>query len=61
GKFYANSPGNNPGGPSSGSDRVFRGGGWIFAPAYVRSAHRNKIDPGDRYSSLGFRLARTCP
>ncbi|HIJ83410.1 MAG: hypothetical protein HW380_200 [Magnetococcales bacterium] len=61
GKFYANSPRDNPQGPSSGSDRVDRGGGWGSYPADVRSAFRNIDDPGYRYDDLGFRLSRTCP
>ncbi|MBF0108379.1 MAG: formylglycine-generating enzyme family protein [Magnetococcales bacterium] len=61
GKFYANSPRDNPKGPSSGSARVGRGGGWDSNPANVRSAYRNYDGPGSRYSGLGFRLSRTCP
>jgi formylglycine-generating enzyme required for sulfatase activity len=39
--------------------RVFRGG-WFFVVAWtVRSAGRSGNVPGDRYSSIGFRVART--
>lgn len=49
----------DPTGPSSGSYRVFRGGGWYYGAWACRSADRYYISPGDRRSSLGFRLART--
>ena len=31
GGYYANSPTDDPTGPATGSDRVFRGGGWDYA------------------------------
>ncbi|MDX2284375.1 MAG: SUMF1/EgtB/PvdO family nonheme iron enzyme [Bacteroidia bacterium] len=44
----------------TGSVRVIRGGGWRNGgPAYCRVAHRFFDAPGNRYSLLGFRLART--
>ena len=49
----------DPRGPSTGSDRVLRGGGWISDARYVRSAHRNSYSPGGRYGHVGFRLVRT--
>ena len=49
----------DPGGPSSGSFRVFRGGGWNGGARYVRSAYRGYGSPGYRNSGLGFRLVRT--
>ena len=58
GKYYAKSPRNNPKGPSKGSDRVFRGGGWYGRPASVRSADRSSNSPGYQDSNLGFRLLR---
>ena len=45
----------DPTGPSSGSSRVFRGGGWFYVAGFVRSAIRSRCDPGFRYSLLGFR------
>ena len=44
----------DPTGPSSGSLRVFRGGGWCLFPRLCRSAIRNWVDPGNRFI-LGFR------
>ncbi|MGB5685465.1 MAG: formylglycine-generating enzyme family protein, partial [Candidatus Electrothrix sp.] len=59
GKYYASSskPKHNPTGPSSGSNRVIRGGGWSGNPRIVRSAYRYRGTPGSRYYDLGFRLA----
>ena len=48
--------GTNPGGPSSGSDRVDRGGGWSYSAGFCRSAFRGGDDPSRRYYDLGFRL-----
>ena len=45
-------------GPSSGADRVVRGGSWSGDARYCRSANRSRNKPGDRNNSLGFRLAR---
>jgi sulfatase modifying factor 1 len=47
----------NPANNSAGSDRVFRGGGWLEYRQYCRSANRNSRTPDFRYSALGLRLA----
>lgn len=57
--YYAQSPSTNPTGPSSGSGRVIRGGGWINVPRNLRSALRLGHAPDYRYPNLGFRLVRT--
>lgn len=49
----------DPTGPSSGSYRVFRGGGWPFDAKLCRSAVRGRRSPNYRAGGLGFRLART--
>ena len=49
----------DPRGPSTGSHRVIRGGGWSSGARHVRSASRIIGSPGDRYIILGFRLVRT--
>ena len=46
----------NPQGASTGSIRVFRGGGWNDAPSYVRASYRFNFVPGFRFFNLGFRL-----
>ena len=49
----------DPQGPSTGSYRVGRGGGWGSYARYVRSANRGSGSPGGRGSDTGFRLVRT--
>lgn len=58
--WYANSyvsyDTNNPVGPSSGSGRVIRGGGWGSSASHCRVANRSYSSPGTRFSYLGFRV-----
>jgi len=54
--YYKASPLTNLHGPSSGSSRVIRGGGWNDYPGSVRAANRSWRVPDDRYCNLGFRL-----
>jgi len=46
-----------PEGPSSGSNRVNRGGSWNNNAANTRAANRNRNNPDNRNNNLGFRLA----
>ncbi len=46
----------DPTGPSSGSYRVLRGGGWDTHAGLCRSAYRNNRDPTFRFNFNGFRL-----
>jgi formylglycine-generating enzyme required for sulfatase activity len=46
----------DPQGPSSGSDRVIRGGDWGTIARYCRSADRDYFDPADRGNGIGFRV-----
>jgi formylglycine-generating enzyme required for sulfatase activity len=57
--YCGRSPENNPQGPSSGSYRVFRGGGWGYNADWLRCAIRYWCEPGDRDLNLGFRCAVT--
>ena len=57
--YYKSSPSKDPTGPSSGSDRVIRGGSWFNDPQFCRAAYRDYYAPGGRYDYVGFRLART--
>lgn len=58
--YQSNLPGGtDPQGPTSGSDRVMRGGGWGNSASYLRSGLRNIWGPGDRSNDVGFRLVRT--
>ena len=47
----------NPKGPSSGKNRIFRGGAWNRLKEYCRVWSRGRALPEDRQSNLGFRLA----
>jgi len=49
----------DPKGPTSGTDRVIRGGSWLDGAGYSRSAVRNGSSPGGRYGNFGFRPARS--
>ncbi len=51
----------DPQGPTSGTFRVARGGGWHSSPARVRPAVRNIYGPTFRYYRLGFRLIKAIP
>ncbi|MBP3557058.1 MAG: formylglycine-generating enzyme family protein [Thermoguttaceae bacterium] len=53
---YGSGPQTDPMGPTSGSDRVLRGGGWSHGAKYCRSANRDVHGPTYRSLSLGFRL-----
>ncbi len=51
----------DPTGPSSGSLRVLRGGGWICIARYCRSADRSGNTPVNSFDGLGARLLRSYP
>lgn len=53
---YGSSAQTNPTGPSQGSNRVFRGGGWYNLAGSCRVAFRSGSVPSNRGSDLGFRL-----
>ena len=54
---YSSSSQTNPKGPSSGSCRVLRGGGWYCNAQLCRVANRNSYYPDYHYYYLGLRLA----
>jgi len=56
--YYSRSPSADPGGPSSGSSRVLRGGSWSSAPRNLRSSYRNWGTPVGRPYDFGFRILR---
>ena len=55
--YYSQSPDKDPQGPSSGKERVLRGGSWGSLPGPLRSSYRvrNQPDYGDDF--FGFRCA----
>ena len=54
--YYANSPAKNPRGPSTGSVKVYRGGGFDYSKLNCRVAYRFNDAPDYRNFNLGFRL-----
>ncbi|MBM4089091.1 MAG: formylglycine-generating enzyme family protein [Planctomycetes bacterium] len=58
---YSSGVATDPKGPTSGSARVSRGGGWSLNAGYCRTASRDWDVPSYRDYDLGFRLARSVP
>ncbi len=56
--YYKSAPDRNPKGPEKGTQKAFRGGGWIDSTPQVRVAQRNGGDPDMKMNWLGFRCAR---
>ena len=56
GKYYSNSPTEDPQGPASGSYRVLRGGSWNYNAQNCRSAPRYSSTPSNCNIDIGFRL-----
>lgn len=54
---YSSGSQTNPTGPTTGSFRVFRGGGWDDDAGSCRVSYRDYYAPGYRDSGLGLRLA----
>ena len=54
--IYSSSAKTDPGGPSSGSCRVLRGGGWYCDARYCRVSYRDDSNPDSCYYNYGFRL-----
>jgi formylglycine-generating enzyme required for sulfatase activity len=55
---YGSGAQTGPAGPSSGSDRVLRGGSWYNDARFLRSSLRGNNVPSRRNSIIGFRLVR---
>jgi uncharacterized protein (TIGR02996 family) len=55
--YYGKSPAKDPTGPSAGSRRVIRGGGWISTSQSCRAAYRDGALPSRQGPSIGFRVA----
>ncbi len=58
--MYYGTPGtlDNPKGPDEGSQRVFRGGGWVDVAAACRVAERRGDEPYHEREACGFRTVR---
>ncbi|MBC8524537.1 MAG: SUMF1/EgtB/PvdO family nonheme iron enzyme, partial [Chlorobium phaeobacteroides] len=55
GDYYSRSSGLNPPGPSSGTNRVLRGGSWFYNYINCRVAFRSRNLPDLRFDINGFR------
>jgi len=56
--YYYNSPSTNPLGPSTGTEKVIRGGAWNTSEEKLHCATRNSRNPGHKRFDIGFRIAR---
>ena len=59
--YYQRSLGTVPQGPTSGSQKVVRGGCWYRTPDYCRAAYRGKRPADARWGYLGFRVISPSP
>lgn len=55
--YYSSGSQNNPEGPSSGKNRVLRGGSWYYSAWICRVSNRFYSYPVERNNKYGFRLA----
>jgi len=55
-KYYKNSPQFNPKGPTEGTAKVIRGGGWGYDESFLRTTDRNRWVPDDSSNEIGFRI-----
>ena len=58
-EYYPEGAVTDPEGPEKGNFRVLRGGSVSNYVSRARSSDRVNITPSDRFSNVGFRLART--
>jgi len=56
--YYSVSPGSNPTGPATGTERVLRSGSWYTIARHVRLPTRNWDAPGIWRENFGFRCAK---
>ena len=56
--YYKRAPDRNPLGPEIGTQKAFRGGGWMDSTTTMRVAMRNGTDPNTKINWMGFRCAR---
>lgn len=57
-QYYYTAPDTDPPGPSTGTYKVLRGGGWAFGTLYLRSANRYFAMPTAKSAQYGFRCAK---
>ena len=57
--YYAESPLNNPKGPSTGRFKVIRGGSWHSGAMCIQNYYRNGLSPSWVDFAVGFRCAKS--
>jgi len=57
--YYKTASDRNPRGPETGTQKAFRGAGWMDSTTTVRVAMRNGTDPSTKINWLGFRCAKS--
>ncbi|ALA60367.1 formylglycine-generating enzyme family protein [Nitrospira moscoviensis] len=57
--YYKTAPDRNPKGPETGTQKAFRGGGWMDSTTTMRVVMRNGTDPHTKINWLGFRCAKS--
>ncbi len=60
-EYYGTDTDINPEGPSTGIERVIRGGSWRNAAQWLRSANRSSDKPKNKGDDCGFRLVLPKP
>jgi formylglycine-generating enzyme len=58
-EYYKTAPDRNPKGPETGTQKAFRGGGWMDSTTTMRAAMRNGTDPNTKINWMGFRCAKS--
>jgi formylglycine-generating enzyme required for sulfatase activity len=59
--YYSFSKQNDPQGPSSGSERVYRGGGVYLGAEHIYVTNRMRSKPDHDHLTVGFRVVRNLP
>ncbi len=59
--YYKGSPKVDPPGPADKERKVLRGGSWLMADRWCRSAHRDWFDHTNRSYQVGFRVVLIIP
>ena len=57
GSYYATSPKKNPTGPTRGTDKVVRGGSFVYAADELNTHGRTFIEPIKNTADVGIRCA----
>jgi formylglycine-generating enzyme required for sulfatase activity len=59
GSYYATGPARNPTGPSRGTDKVLRGGSFVYGADELNTHGRTYIEPLKNTADVGIRCARS--